>query len=188
MSFCDKCIKKVQWSFIERVETTEVKDEKIEMIQKVGICRECGHEIYVRELENENLSNLYSEYRRRKGLLQPSEIKSIREKYELTQVQMAKLLGLGDKTIARYENGAIQEASINTLMKLIDDEEIFKKVLIDNGDNLSKEELSKVKKSVYKKQPMVVLKAEPIKGPKYIAQGKGFDNSYSIQKYTNAAI
>lgn len=137
MSFCEKCMKKVHWHYIEKIETTEVKDEKIEMLQKVGICNECGHEIYVRELENENLEKLYNEYRRRKGLLQPAEIKAIREKYGLTQSQFAKLLCVGEKTITRYENGSIQDGSINTLIGLSESAVVFRKILELNGNKLS---------------------------------------------------
>lgn len=58
-------------------------------------------------------------YRQRHGLLQPEEIRRIREKYGLSQVAFAKVLGLGNKTVARYENGSIADMAQNNLIELM---------------------------------------------------------------------
>lgn len=144
MSFCELCGKLVQYDIIERTETSEVRDEKITMSLQVGICKECGNEIFVDEIEDSNLEKLYSEYRRRKGLLQPCEIKAIREKYGLTQSQFAKLLCVGEKTITRYENGSIQDASINTLIAVAESKVGFQKIFDINGNKLPEAERNRI--------------------------------------------
>lgn len=63
-----------------------------------------------------------------KNLPLPEEIKAIRNKYNLTQKAFSILLGFGEKTITRYENGSIQDDTHNLLIKLMDDQETFKKV------------------------------------------------------------
>ena len=112
-------MKKVQWYSVERIEAVQVKDEKITMAQTVGICKECGHEIFIKELEDKNLKKLYAEYRRRKGLLQPEEIKRIRENLGLTQSQFAKLLDVTEKSIKHCECGSIQDPEIDKKIRQI---------------------------------------------------------------------
>ena len=63
----------------------------------------------------------YKKYRTIHNLLNPEEIKSIREKYDLSQNEFSNLLGWGEKTICRYENGAIQDNVHNDLLKLLKD-------------------------------------------------------------------
>lgn len=63
---------------------------------------------------------LYNEYRKLNSFLLPEEIKSIREKYGVTQVEFAQILGLGNKTITRYENGSLQNVAHNNLIKIVE--------------------------------------------------------------------
>ena len=56
-------------------------------------------------------------------MLLPDEIKNIRNQYNLSQASFSRFLGFGEKTITRYENGAIQDLchdNIIRLMKSID--------------------------------------------------------------------
>lgn len=54
-------------------------------------------------------------------LLSPQEIKAIREKLHLTQMEMAEFIGIGAKTYTRWETGAsIQNKSSDTLIRLAD--------------------------------------------------------------------
>ena len=61
-------------------------------------------------------------YRRRYGLLSADEIRSIRERYRLTQAELARLLRLGANTISRWEAGRnVQTASMDILLRMIRD-------------------------------------------------------------------
>lgn len=67
---------------------------------------------------------------RRLGLLTPEEIKAVRERTGLSAVDMATLLGVGEKTYTRWENGrSLQNKSNDTLIRLVDlNAEIFETV------------------------------------------------------------
>jgi HTH-type transcriptional regulator / antitoxin MqsA len=57
----------------------------------------------------------------RKGLLTPEEIKDIREKYGLTQAQMAQNLQVGEKNFSRWENGiTMQTRVMDSLIRQFD--------------------------------------------------------------------
>lgn len=61
-------------------------------------------------------------YRKKYGLLSAEEIRSIRERFGLTQAALAKLLRLGGTTISRWEAGRnVQTAAMDILLRLIRD-------------------------------------------------------------------
>ena len=54
------------------------------------------------------------------GLLTPAEIKAARTRLGLTQVEMARQLGVGDKSYTRWESGlSIQSKAIDTLIRAV---------------------------------------------------------------------
>ena len=70
----------------------------------------------------------------------PEEIRRIREKYGLSQVAFAKVLGLGNKTVARYENGSIADMAQNNLIELMKQPSNFRELLQKNQDKISKQD------------------------------------------------
>ena len=61
-------------------------------------------------------------YRRKYGLLSADEIRSIRERFGLTQAELARLLRLGANTISRWEAGRnVQTAAMDMLLRMIRD-------------------------------------------------------------------
>ena len=61
-------------------------------------------------------------YRRKHGLLSSDEIRSLRERPGLTQVELGRLLRLGSNTISRWESGRnVQTAAMDVLLRLIRD-------------------------------------------------------------------
>ena len=80
-------------------------------------CEACGERILSRELE----AGIEKERYRLQGLLSPAEIRAARERLGLSQTQMARLLGVGDKTYTRWESGrSIQTKSMDNLIRLSD--------------------------------------------------------------------
>lgn len=86
-------------------------------------CGECGEKILSADLE----AKLEKERYKRLGLLLPEEIRKIRKRTNLTQSQVAKILGVGEKTYTRWEAGrSLQNKSSDNLIRLMDeDPELF---------------------------------------------------------------
>ncbi|TMQ72415.1 MAG: helix-turn-helix domain-containing protein [Candidatus Eisenbacteria bacterium] len=85
-------------------------------------CPKC-HEIVLRMDQARKLrARALAAYRSRYELLSADEIRSIRERHHLTQVQLARLLRLGGNTISRWESGRnVQTAAMDVLLRLIRD-------------------------------------------------------------------
>lgn len=84
-------------------------------------CDICGEEI-VSQKSLKKSERVLTDFRRRvDGLLVSGEIKAIRKKLCMTQIEMAEYLGVAEKTFARYENGQVtQSKAMDLLLRLID--------------------------------------------------------------------
>jgi putative zinc finger/helix-turn-helix YgiT family protein len=80
-------------------------------------CSHCGEEILPYALNKA----IDLEATKRQGLLVPEEIRQVRQRTGLSAVDMAYLLGVGDKTYTRWETGkSIQNKGNDTLIRLLD--------------------------------------------------------------------
>lgn len=80
-------------------------------------CESCGEDILSHELD----TAIGGERYRRLGLLTPDDIRRVRGKTGLSAVDMSHLLGVGEKTYTRWENGrSLQTKASDTLIRLID--------------------------------------------------------------------
>lgn len=139
--YCPYCNKETEVHFESRREVYPVKGEDIYIDSTVCVCTECNADLFVPEIEDENLKKAYTAYRLIKKLLLPEEIRRLREKYGLSQSAFAKILGMGEKTITRYENGSLQDEVHNNLLFLIKDESAFMRIFEKNKCKLSQSEL-----------------------------------------------
>lgn len=137
MKYCPICDREVE-SIVRIVsEAYPVKGEDITIDAHVRFCVHCGEEMWDEELDAQNLLDAFTAYRRKHNLLQPAEIRATREKYGLSQTAFARVLGFGDKTITRYENGSIADAAQNNLIYLAQEPRNFKTLLEKNKDRIS---------------------------------------------------
>lgn len=85
-------------------------------------CPKC-HEVVLRFDDARRLRQRALEiYRGKYGLLSADEIRSIRERFGLTQAELARLLRLGGNTISRWEAGRnVQTAAMDMLLRMIRD-------------------------------------------------------------------
>lgn len=121
--FCSICEEEHEVELIEEEREINIKGIKVRHKEKTYRCNKYTKEntFHTEQLWNENLINSFDAYREKKNLLTSQEIKSIRKKYEITQLEMAQLLGLGEVTITRYETKQIQDEAHDKIMKLIDE-------------------------------------------------------------------
>ncbi|HEY3282616.1 MAG TPA: type II TA system antitoxin MqsA family protein [Armatimonadota bacterium] len=133
---CDKCGLVNETHVEERQETLRVKGEEITHRIRLRICDTCGAEVYDEELDTVSQAAAFNEYRRRHDIPGPEELRSLREAYGLSQRDAAAILGFGEVSFHRYENGSVPDkAHANLLRDLRDPWEVLK-LLLGSGDAL----------------------------------------------------
>lgn len=177
--FCYACFKEMETELKSVEETIVVKGTPINTISEVRYCTACGGEIFDEKLDSKNLNMAYDLYKKEKGLLLPSEIESIRKKYSLSAKAFSKLLGFGEKTVTRYENGAIQDEAQNNLIFLMQDIYVFRKIWAKSKHVLSKKEIQKTELSLEagKRETMQLVDI-----PRYCQNM----NQYTTKKFKNS--
>jgi len=94
--------------------TARVRDEFLR-------CCACGEEIYLPGQMERTQMCASRAIRMREGLLQPEEIRALRERLKLSQAALEALLGVGPKTVVRWERGTVfQNAATDALLRVID--------------------------------------------------------------------
>ena len=91
------------------------------ILDEFGRCAECGESLYAPGQLDATLRRASDAIRREEGLLSSASIREIREKLGLTQHEFEKLLGVGPKTVVRWEKGTVfQNRSTDSLLRVID--------------------------------------------------------------------
>ncbi len=161
MKYCPECREERDIEIKEEKELYPVKNEPIEVMAKITYCKHCGEQIWNEELDEINLQQAYRQYRTLHQLLQPEEIKHIRERYNITQTTFAKILGFGEKTIARYETGSIQDTAQNILMELAGFPDVFEHLLKRSASIISKSDYDKAMEALEGLKPTVITGSKP---------------------------
>lgn len=133
--YCYNCDKKVEFKTSKSVDTFNVKNCEVEAEVKHIFCKDCGEELYDADIERENTIRIYDAYKQKNGLLTSEQIKRIRDIHHLSQKKLADLLRTGEKTITRYENGAIQDPSYDLLLRILQNENGYYLLNHINDDN-----------------------------------------------------
>lgn len=83
-------------------------------------CAACGEVYYTPDQADAAQRLAASVLRKEEGLLPPEEIRAIRKRLALTQVELERLLGVGPKTVVRWERGTVfQSASVDRLLRVV---------------------------------------------------------------------
>lgn len=147
--FCDTCNDFVNFKTIMKEETFNIKDkDKVTIKSKIAICDICENELFKEDYEKENQKKAYDIFRENNNLLYPEEIYEIRKKYSLTQREMSDLLGWGEITYHRYENGSLPDQAHNTQLMLFKDPRNVKNIVENTNHNLSEEKVIKLKEKI----------------------------------------
>lgn len=118
--WCLRCDTINEYELTTEIRKVTVKGVPVEFEAIKAYCPHCGDPLFVYEAERINQIRCFDEYKKKKGLLTSEEIIEIRNKYGLSQTDLAKAIMVGKKNIARYEIGKIQDKSIDLLIRLLD--------------------------------------------------------------------
>ncbi|RRF97072.1 MAG: DUF4065 domain-containing protein [Lachnospiraceae bacterium] len=149
---CPVCDKTHEVEERKRTTSIVIKGEEVTYEERFYFCAnsdENENEFVTGSMANENLMNARNAYRIKKGLLSSNEIVETRERYGLSQVDLAKLLGWGEATISRYESKAIQDEAHDAMLRLIKDNPLkVLEFLKKNADKFTQKKRTEIRQKV----------------------------------------
>lgn len=136
-TFCEICRKDKPYN-ISNIEMKNVlKGEEYSFSGKKAYCTCCNSEVYVAEIENENLEMLYESYRRKNNIISLEKIIEIPQKYNIGKRPLSLLLNWGEMTFSRYCDGDMPSKQYSEILQRIYNEpKYFLSLLEENKDNL----------------------------------------------------
>jgi len=191
-SFCPNCEEFTKTTLEVEKEVYNVRGEPIEIEAEVAICQKCSTKIFDEERDSRNLDKAYSRYREKHNLLLPKKIRTIREKYGLSQRALSRLLGWGEITIHRYENGAIQDNVHNSTLRLIEDPQNIRKFLEANRNKLPSYTMARLEKRITSflqedKEQAFQISLERLVSHQQVDLTSGF-KEYDLEKLKNMIL
>lgn len=144
--FCVEC-GSYNIEYVTGPEVVKVRGDEITVNASYWVCKDCNVEFENLCDGNDYLAEAYKIYRKKHNMLQPEEIKALRLKYDLTQGELAQILGWGLATLSRYEKGSLQDFAHDKILKLLKKEPIILLQLLSNDviNILGKTKYEKVK-------------------------------------------
>lgn len=108
-------------SFRQREEPTEVfiRGRTVLVPQAFYACDKCGEKLFDLWQMDDARAAAARKLNEEEGLLQPEEIKALRESLGLTQAQFEQALGIGEKTVVRWEQGKVLPGQATALLLLL---------------------------------------------------------------------
>ena len=140
-AYCDCCDKDVEYVIIEKERKMTANNGRVfTYLCKETYCKHCGTFVAPVSVTRENDLVLSEAHKKALGLLTGAEIKEIRKKLGLSQTRFAKLVGVGEKNIARYENGERQIKAIDDAIRRIANQSLKNDVIVNKqiGELLEK--------------------------------------------------
>ena len=184
---CPICDKKHDIEERKRIVQTIIKGKEIEYEERYYFCENAKNkdecEFVNGSMLNENLLNGRNAYRKKYSLLTSNEIIEIRENYGLTQVDLARLLGWGEATIARYESKAIQDEAYDNMLRLIKEDPLYALLFLEkNGEKFSVEKRIEIREKILEK--INLYGKEYLTRQTFKGEYAGFENASDYNGFT----
>lgn len=152
--YCPFCDKEHEVKILANETITKIKGEEVKFIEQNYYCEICDVEFSDGEMFDNNLLRARDQYRKQHNLLTSNEIKSIREKYGLSQSTLALILGWGEVTITRYETKEIQNENYDAILRKISNDPYY---LYDcfklNINNFTQKQQMKISQKIFSIAP-----------------------------------
>ncbi|MDO9556259.1 MAG: type II toxin-antitoxin system MqsA family antitoxin [Coriobacteriia bacterium] len=85
-----------------------------------GVCADCSEVYLALDAAEQLQTEAIRMSKAARGLLAPDEIREIRRSFAMSQVAFEELLGVGSKTVVRWEKGTVfQSTTADRLMRLL---------------------------------------------------------------------
>lgn len=134
---------------IEEKAITLVRGKEVSYLSKIAQCPNCHNELYVGEINDENLDRIDEAYKKQENIITIDEINDILEMYCIGKRPLSKLLGFGEITVTRFLDGKIpSKKSSDVLKEVLSSTEKMREYVNNNKDESLKSACVKVLESI----------------------------------------
>ncbi len=119
---CLCCMEIHDVQIVEVEETTTFKEIPVKYFARYEYCDRADELLSGSEFTASNDIAMKNAYRKVSHLLTTDEIIGIRNKYDISQKDLACILGWGEKTITRYEGHQVQDAAHDFVLRKVSEE------------------------------------------------------------------
>lgn len=152
--FCEHCDERTNYYKNTEEVTRKVKDLDITLKVQVPRCLKCEKEVSALDVDSEVQQMFFNEYRTTKGLILVDEIIESRNILGISQRDLARLVGLGEITISRYELGSIPTKSSSMIIQSLKERNNVSSLLKSNSEKISKKGLKAIQLYLDKTDPV----------------------------------
>lgn len=151
---CPDCEKITNVSEIKKETNVVINGKKVSFLAPMLKCSICGCEFQTMEQLEESLKIGKETAEKAENDLTPEKIIAIREKYNASQKAFAIILGMGELTINKYEQGEKPSSSNRMLLLLSEDPACFYKMYEINKYKIGAIQKEKIEHSAVLKRFM----------------------------------
>ncbi len=136
-TFCEECRADVAYTAVCVPMTETLKGKEYHYIGKEARCAVCGAPVYVPEIMDANLQELYRIFRKETGIISLDMLREIPEKYDIGKRPLSLLLGWGELTFSRYCDGDMPTRQYSDiLLRIYHNPHDYAELLETNRGNL----------------------------------------------------
>ena len=112
----------------QETRTVKYRGELFTYTAHYYLCEASGESFTSTASDTDDMEQVFRQYRQKHNVPSSEEIRSIRKKYGVSAAHMSRILGLGANQYRLYESGEMPSLSNARLIRLVADEENFKKL------------------------------------------------------------
>ncbi len=105
VDFCTNCRRDTSYTLQKKTIQKTIKDKDYNFEITVALCDECGEEMDIPGLLDENIKSIDEQYRRAERLVSIGDITDLMVIYNIGKAPLSTALGFGEITITRYLAG-----------------------------------------------------------------------------------
>lgn len=128
---------------VQEQRTVKFRGDEYAYVYSCYECEQTKERFTTTEMDEENVQQVYHQYRTKYGIPSSEEIAELKDKYGVSAARLTLILGFGENQISNYIDGEVPSKANGKTLSAINDPRVFMRYV-----ELAKEQL---KSSVYDK-------------------------------------
>ena len=136
--FCIECRKETEYVLQKKKIVKNIRDKEYTFEITVAVCTECGEEMSIPGLIDQNVQEIDEHYRAMEEIVSIDDIKKIMDIYKIGKAPLSLALGFGEVTIPRYLEGQVPSKEYSDIIKAaLSSPAYMKQKLTENREKLT---------------------------------------------------